>query len=184
MALVLVTLTVAGATLEPDARVLPLGLPLRLSRPEFLPVGLALGTVYGMLRFYYYGIMLATSPYRKRRDILDSLYPEGAGPGERAPLYFGPTRFRTTPWHWDRDRVGRQAEEFPKAFPKFAGARVSANVVSDTFFDERGQPDVSHAVELVIPVRCRIAAVLQDLDYTAPVWAPLIAVMFFMWQLA
>jgi len=183
-ALVLLTLSIAGVALEPDARISPMGFPLRLTRPNLLPIGIAVAVFYGMVRFYYYGIMLGTSPYRKRRDILDSLYAEGAGSGKRVPLYFGPTKFRTTPWHWDRERVESRAAEIPSSFPKFAGARVSATVVSDTFTDENGEPCSSYAVELQIPVRCRIAALVQDLDYAAPVWFTFLALLLFVFQLS
>lgn len=183
MALILLTLAIAGVTLEPGARISPLGFPLQLARPDLLPIGIAVAAFYGMIRFLYYGVMLGTSPYRKRRDILDSLYAEGKGPGKNVRSYFGPTRFTTTPRHWDRDRVERQAAEIPNSFPKFAGARVSVTVVSDTVADEAGDPLPSHAVELEIPVRCRLAALFQDLDYTAPVWVPLLALLFFAAQI-
>jgi hypothetical protein len=50
--------------------------------------------------------------------------------------------------------------------------------VSDQFFDDKGELHNSFAVAVTIPVRCRLAALMEDLDYTSPVWIPVFAVAF------
>jgi hypothetical protein len=49
------------------------GVPFLVKRPTLLPIGLALASFCAGVRFYYYALMLGTSPYRKRRDLVDTL---------------------------------------------------------------------------------------------------------------
>ncbi len=141
-----------------------------------------MAAAYAALRFYYYAIMLGTSPYRARRDILDKLYADGAPPGSRIPMYFGPSKFTTSPWYQDHGRVEEQAEVLRGAFPKFAGGRVIAEPTSNEGTDEQGETYLSWAVDCRIPVRCRIAGLIEDLDYTIPIWLNLAGLTWFAWQ--
>jgi hypothetical protein len=71
--LIVLTRAVAGISFAEGATVTVLGIPFRVARPDLLPFGFAAAAAYGALRFHYYAIMLATSPYRQRSDLLDSL---------------------------------------------------------------------------------------------------------------
>lgn len=71
--LVLLTYTAAGISIDPHAQISTFGVQIQIQRPELLPIGLALVSAYATLRFYYYAMMLGTSPHRRRRDILDTL---------------------------------------------------------------------------------------------------------------
>lgn len=168
LALVVLTWGLAGVSLDPDAHIQPFGLPFRISRPDLLPLGLALGALYAMARYYYYALMLGPSPYRRRRDLLNHLVPEG---GKRpVPTYWGHTSFHSTPWHHDHDRVEHIAKDLANAFPKFARARVLAEVAGAQSVDDEGEVYTTYAVAVTIPVRCRLAALFEDIDYTSPVW--------------
>jgi hypothetical protein len=140
------------------------------------------------LRYHYYAIMLATSPYRLRRDLLDGLLLSDAK-GEKAtkskkaiPTYWGATHFTSSPWNTDYAQVKALAGELKNAFPKFASARVTAKVLSQQPFDNEGAEYSIYALALHIPLRCRIAALVQDLDYTSPVWFPLAATVWLLFQ--
>lgn len=193
--LLLITYVAAGITVEPHTRVTAFGVPFFLSRPNLLPAGLALASLCGAARFYYYGLMLATSPRRKRRDLIDGLTlhadeygkPVKGGiltSGRQISMYWGPRKFNTSPWHFDRELVEKRAAVFDNTFPKFAGARASARVVTETFTDYDGETHPGYSVEVVIPLRCRAAGIFEDLDYTAPVWLNALALLLFVWPLA
>lgn len=168
-ALALLTYTLAAITLDPEATVSPLGVRFRIGRPELLPVGLALATLYGMIRFYYYGMMLGTSPYRKRRDVLDSLA-ESTADKKKASMYCVSTTLDTV-GYLEADKVDAQTGEILGLFPKFARGRVRV--------DRTGTSNHQLKATITIPRRCHIAALFEDLDYTAPVWFSLLALMFY-----
>jgi hypothetical protein len=66
---------------------------------------------------------------------------------------------------------------FCLAFPKWAGARTSAEVVPDE------TDDSMYSIEVFIPLRCRIAAIFKDIGYTAPVWLNAFVLVLFLWSL-
>jgi hypothetical protein len=181
--LFLITYIAVGISVEPDAHIPVFGVPFRVDRPEWLPIGLALASLCGAVRFYYYGLMLAANPYRKRRDLLDGLtvhedeYHQPGKPiqprifasGKEVWMYWGPRKFSISPWHYNQELMEERAMAFDNAFPKFARARSRAQVIIHTSTDEYGEQTSSYSVEVVIPRRCRLAAIFEDLDYSAPV---------------
>ncbi len=187
----------AGINVAAHAQIKTFGVPFQIGRPDLLPAGLAITSLLSALRFYYYGLMLATGPYRRRRDLLDALIvdieeyvqPDGsvsrqAYAGRQTVfMYWGPRRFITSPWLPDREDVERWVFGFQNAFPKFARARTSARVVNEPFTDDEGDQHVSFAAKIVIPRRCRVAALFEDLDYTSPVWLNLLGLCFYVWSL-
>ncbi len=195
--LLLITYVAAGITVEPNAGISAYGVTFRISRPNLLPAGLALASLYGAARFYYYGFMLATSPYRKRRDLIDGLRVHSDEfrqkgktrksviftSGREIAMYWGPQKFSTSPLHYDRELIEKRAAAFDNAFPKFAGARASTQVVAYSSTDEDGEPRSSYCVDVVVPRRCRVAAIFEDIDYAAPVWLNALSLLFFVWSL-
>lgn len=182
MGLIVLTWAVAGISLAAGATVTVLGIPFRVSRPELLPFGFAAAAVYGALRYHYYAIMLATSPYRLRRDLLDSLQVHDAKAGKAIRTYWGATHFKSTPWHADYAKVQVLAAELKNAFPKFVSGRVTTKILTERPYNDEGEEYSIYALELRIPVRCRVAALIQDLDYTSPAWFPLGATLVLLWQ--
>lgn len=177
---ILLSWTFAGVTLPGSATISPLGFPLNIARPELLPLGLALAGAYAALRYFYYAIALGSSPYRIRRDLLDQLLivdSKTKGPFHTPHTYFGASTFTSTPWWSDHAHVKRLADQIRKAFPKFGFRRVQAKVTSGESMNEDGDVEVSYALDVVIPARCRAAAALQDLDFTAPAWFPLLSIV-------
>ena len=62
------------------------------------------------------------------------------------------------------------AAELQEAFPKFAKARVKAEVIQSPSTDDNGEVHWSFAAKVTIPIRCRVGALIEDLDYTLPIW--------------
>jgi hypothetical protein len=180
IALVILTYSIAGISLEPNSPISLIGLTFRVSRPDLLPIGLIIASVYSTISFYYYGFMLKKSPFRIRRDIIDGLnsWEPNFTPGKNVPVYFGPREFETSPWQGHKE-VESYVANFPEAFPKFARARASAQVISEQFCEEDGKISTAYAAKVVIPIRCRIAAIFQDIDFSSPIWLNIIALAIF-----
>jgi len=178
--LVLLSYSVAAIRLE-DGKASLFGVPFLIGRPEFLPFGLILASVYGLLRYYYYGLMLPPgSPYRHRKDLLSKLQAKCRTGKYKGSVYFGPSRLCTTPTR-QQEEIEKQTKEIIEAFPKLAGRRVSADVKQYDQraykFDESGKECLAYEAEISIPILCRIAAFLQDIDYTLPIWVNIFALV-------
>ncbi len=183
LALVIITYSIAGISVDPKSNISFVGFSFKVSKPELLPAGLIISSMYAMVSFYYYGYMLKKSPFRVRRDILDGLnaWEPKFVPGKKIPVYFGPTEFETSPWYDKREKIEEYVEYFHEAFPKFAWVRASAEVISSQSFNEDGEPYMTYAAKVVIPVQCRIAAIFQDVDFASPVWLNAFALTVFFW---
>jgi hypothetical protein len=184
--LVLFTWSLAGIALPPDPRLSAFGLTLTVARPRLFPVGLAIAAAYGAIRYFYYALSFGPSPYRIRRDLLNTFLgkPHGQKLGSYRPpgMFLGRmTDISASPWTDKREEMEKLAEQLRRAFPRFAFAAVTAKVVNDPTMDDEGNVYPSFSVETTIPLRCKFGAALLDLDYTAPVWFPLLALGY--WRL-
>lgn len=187
--LVLLTYSLAGISMKPDSGISIIGLTFQVSRPELLPVGLVIASIYASIRFIYYGFMLKKSPYKLRRDAIDGLRnprPRLRGTKrKRVSIYFGPIKeFDSLVWDEDKKKVQEYVDNFPNIFPKFARARASARLTWDQGHDEDGEPTgMYYSAKVSIPVSCRMAAIVQDIDYFLPIGLNLISLaIFFFWK--
>jgi hypothetical protein len=182
--LITLTYSLAGISLQPDAGISLAGLTFRISRPGLLPVGLVMASLYGTIRFYYYGFMLKKSPCRVRRSILDGLYcfERPCISGKKIPMYFGPTEFETRLSAEDPNRIQQYVDSFPDAFPKFAGASPFLQLQREQAQTTQGESVTTYSGKVVIPARCRFAAIVQDIDYSLPICLNLIALCIFVWH--
>lgn len=185
VALIMLTYSLAGIAMVPDSNISVVGLTFKVSRPSLLPIGLVIASLYAMFRFYYYGFMLKESPYRVRRDILDSLNCNDRryNRGKKVPTYIGGTEFEAKISLFSRDEAQKYISDFPDAFPRFARARPSMKIKSGESFNEDGDSYIWHSVMVVIPVRCRLVAVVQDIDYSSPIWLNLVALIIFFFRI-
>jgi hypothetical protein len=192
-ALVLITYLLADIIIKPNAELKVFDLPLIVTRSELLPVGVAIACFLGMIRFTFYGFVINNSPFRKRRDLMDSIevyvserprnWPEGYlppislakehityGPGRSLWMYFGLSKLRLNSYN---DSAFESAVSLASTFPRLRTARAYAT--KDGSADGDGL--------MVIPFRCRMAAFFEDIDYSAPVWLSAIALIMFFWPL-
>ncbi len=198
MALALITFVAAGLTINPNARIPIFGVPFAISRPTLLPFGVAIASFFSAVRFTYYGLMLGTSPYRKRRDLIDKLLVHAdervrkdgthiLGPfpsGQTIWMWWGARKFALRVWEVDRKTVEARAAAFDNAFPKCLWARTSATVQGELSYTEEGDEYMTYNIDVVVPKRCRIAAAIEDLDYTSPIWLNGFALIWFAWRFA
>ena len=66
MGLLVFTYAAAGISLADDQTVAPFGIHFTIDRPELLPIGLAVGSLYSAFRFWYFGVALSASPFTQR----------------------------------------------------------------------------------------------------------------------
>lgn len=175
--LILISYTAAGVQLEHGAKVSVFGLPFVIRRPELLPLGLMLASAYALTRFYYYGLMLSHSPQRRRKDLLHKLHGEGGRGTYTGSVFFGPAVYSTTPLRSDWNVVNAQLQETIAAFPKIWNKRPTGEIEPHHFADEDGNERTAYEAKVTIPFWCRLAALFQDIDYTAPVWLNLVALI-------
>jgi len=182
--LVTLTYSVAGISLTPDAAISVLGLTFKVSRPGLLPVGIVIASLYSIIRFYYYGFMLKKSPYRVRRGVLDELHclERPYIHGKRIPVYFGPTEFETKLSDSDPHRIQQYVASFPNAFPRFARATPSIQTHQERASTMKGDLCTIYSAKVMIPIRCRLAATIQDIDYSLPIWLNLISLGVFFYH--
>lgn len=166
--LVLITYILAGIQLEQEAKVAPLGIPFTIKRPELVPIGLVLASLFGMLRFYYYGFMLSKSPAKVRGEKLAEL---GYKPGYRLdPAWI------EQPHEQEQHELAKALEVFPQmpgTALDFERKRLKGKLYDPylrDFVDQRETDGWTAYVGLAVPRRLRLAARLHDIDYSAPVW--------------
>src|SRR5712671_6385513 len=70
VAVLLITLVVAGVELETPVRMSPLGVPIIIRRPDLLTIALVIAAIYSTLRYIYYGMLARPSPMRVRRELM------------------------------------------------------------------------------------------------------------------
>lgn len=217
MGLVLLGFALAGISIEPDSKIDLFGISFLLARPKFLPYVLLLASLYGLLRFYYYGVLITKSPYAARRELMDRLvcHLQAADGLKYVQLhsfgmYHGPVDFELgpqRPWMYKRDRKdgeGEPAQDQPGAwavmhdshgnpsmpeegvrfqdelemlFPAFGRTRVGSR-----WNYESREPPMKVRLKVRIPNLCRFAALLEDIDYTAPIWFNMFAIAVFVWS--
>lgn len=68
--IVLITLILAKVKLSTPAIISPLGIPLMITKPDVLYVGLSLVSIFSTLRYIYYGMIIKASPMQARKLLL------------------------------------------------------------------------------------------------------------------
>jgi hypothetical protein len=185
IALIILTYSIAGISLAPNTNIFIIGLSFKISRPDWLLIGLVIASFCTMIRFYYYGFMLKKSPYRIRRDIIDNLQCyQSSLSGKKVRTYFGTTKFLASLSISEQEEAKKYIDNFPEIFPKFARARPSMRIKVDELIDEREEfVNIIYDVVITIPVRCRLAALFQDIDYSSPIWLNLSSLAIFFYQI-
>jgi hypothetical protein len=151
--LILFTYSAAGVKMSTDALIEPLGIPLRVTRPDLLGIGLAVGCVYSAARFYYYCMLRNSSPGAIRSRLMR---------GRLSGRYAGQV---------SSDILFRNAHrEITEAFPGIADDGYTISTSGGEYELEI----------LPLPVRTRVLAAIETLDFTAPIWLNIIAVMMFL----
>lgn len=119
--------------------------------------------------------MLSDSPHRIRKDALHKLHAEGGYGTYKDSAFLGPSNFSTTPMRPKYNEVKSEVKLVVKVFPKTGRKRAVGKIKSHQVVDDNEKIYTVFFAEIEIPLVCRFAAIAQDLDYIAPIWANLIA---------
>ena len=159
IALILITYVLAGVRVDSSKTVSLLGLPLTILRPELIPIGLIIASVYSTARFWYYGFMLRSSPRKTRKRFLAEFRSDPNKPG----TYHA----RLTSQH-QSDWI---QEQFEKVLPQFPRRRAELRPIKESQQGDR------RFFLLEVPRRILLAAYFEDLDYTSPIWLNVVALI-------
>lgn len=178
--LVLITYSVAAVELDTGETIRPLGLPLKVNRPDLLGIGLVIASLWGMWRFLYYGVWKVETEMRRRGAFLKEI--EARLASERKP------QFR------EREQVDKFAEAISERFPRLPGLgiRVASEPVGVEIRQiggEGGEQVVDSGVKagyivrgVRIPLPIRLAARAEDADYFAPIWLNAVALLLWLYR--
>lgn len=174
--LLLITYVLAGITMEPGSKIEPLGIPFVIARTELLPIGLAFASFYSGLRFWYYGILLAESPAARRRSLIKRLAEASSDPS--AEKIVSP----------EDEQVIELMKQAPRAFPRIPGAAITLKTQEvdvpgwRTSRGDKSEESVRTraVVGFDVPRSIHVAAFLEMVDYTAPIWVNAGAVVIYL----
>lgn len=148
-------------TKEGETRInLPL-IDFRIDKPNLIPIGIALGSAWGMVLYWYYGLMIQRAPWRHRREILSN---HKLSSDENYSVTF--------PSEAEADHFLNQLSEI---FPRFLNRETITEVGivrGPVVMDDRHE-----GVHVVFGLsgRQRFAAWFQDFDFYSPIWVNTIA---------
>jgi len=143
----------AGVEMDTPAKILPLGIPFIIKRPEFLPIGLVLTSMYCLVRYVYFGYFVQISPTRARQLLRKG-----------SPVH-APTLGISL-----EDFTELIANEVERYFPSFGKLEASYDT---------SKTDKQCSVTTKIPWIVWILSIAEDIDYALPVIANFAAV--FIW---
>lgn len=161
--LLLLTFSLAGVEIDSPARISPLGIPLLIKKPNLLGIGLALGSLYGLLRYGYYGVLIGLSPRKARKRLKKGTLVDGATSlNESGNLVNGELiRFS--------EEAYRQIDCYFPLIPEITRSEIVITEDSD-----------GCSIELpTMPFYTRLLAYLHDVDYYAPIWINLTAILIY-----
>jgi len=151
--IVLFTYSIAAVKLDVNAVIHPLGIPLKIEYPNIIGIGLVLASVYSTLRYIYYAIIVRICPMEARKLIR-----------EGSPLVF----------EWKLLTSGSESTEHKmtainRYYPKGLDLSLKNKLMNN-------QTETYPAN--IIPLPARLITWLEDVDYFAPVWVNLFAILF------
>lgn len=126
----------------------------KVDNPEYIPIGLVVASAWGLVLFWYYGLMLQRAPWRHRAGLLR----DARGTREGTHSKTVPVRQIGNSW----------VQDVRNAFPRFLTREILGSVVQ-----KKGGSDWIASVN--ITRRQRVSAWFHDLDYSAPIWVNAIA---------
>jgi len=161
IALILITYVCAGITIDTVRSVSVLGLPVLIIRPDLIVIGLIIASIYGTLRYGYYGFLRTRSPRKQRNKFLRNFGFASEGKRHGQQVYVGPPL--------DPSAFQNLQEELLAVYPELPklGAIASKSHLPS------GQVKKIH---LIIPKGIHRAAWFEDFDYSAPIWLNIAAI--------
>lgn len=196
IALVLITYVAAGVNLDPSKGFEFAGFTFLISRPDLLPIGLILASVYSGLRFYYWGAMRSESPARQRAYLRALARDE---PEDDGYLYIGHGQDKIVAMSFENaEGFAVEQNKANEIFPRVGSADVEVLFGYRWFPMSEGKSqalDILDEVQgtstargswaltkVVIPRSVNFSARIEEIDYFAPFWLNVIASGLGLWS--
>jgi hypothetical protein len=159
IALILITYVASGTKIDTLHSASVLGLPLTITRPHLILLGLVLMSVCSVARYWYYGFLHVRSPRKHRKKFMARFHKTKE-----------PEMYRLAPVAVEDYEALRS--ELPSVFPELRkhGAALTHSSVEHSAAGRY----VKDAV-LYVPRRVQRAAWFEDIDYSAAIWLNLVA---------
>lgn len=171
MGVLLISYLLAGIRIKPEAEIEVFSIPWQILRPDLLPIGLALGSLYGLVRYWYYGLALRSSPYHERKVLLGAFSHSSSTAKERDT------------WTIATELSLEQAQDLRnrihKLFPRFLGRAPGSSITEQVELITTVSQSVKYGLLVSLPLPVRIGASMRDIDYTAPIWLNLLALALY-----
>ncbi len=155
VALVLLTLVFAQVEMETPVKINPLGFPLIIRNPDLLSIALVLASIYALLRYVYYGMLVHPSPMHMRRILLSGR------------TFYTPNRGIQL-----EDYLKDSEKEVWRYFPKI-GSKI---LISGS------QDNTGCHLELEVPKYIRLLCWIENIDFLLPIFANIFAIAFWIFQ--
>lgn len=155
--LILITYFVAGVEPSPPVIFSVLGISFQIMSPEYIPIGFILVSLYGGIRFLFYGILINKSPSNIRKSM--TLNPTIDNPD----MYM----IKIEP-----EQKSKVLSELSYAFPyinRLGGVTYKEGISESHNFGY---------IYFSVNWKTRILATIHDADYTSPVWVNAFALLF------
>jgi hypothetical protein len=157
IAFIIIIYSLAGVQMDTPAKVQPLGIPFIIKRPDFLPIGLALTSLYCVIRYVYFGYFVQISPTRARQLLRK-------GSPVHAPTLGISLEVFT-------EKIANEVERY---FPSLGKLEASY---------ETSQTGGQCSVTTKIPWSVWILSFVEDIDYALPVIANIVAGLIWLIQI-
>ncbi|MEE9189642.1 MAG: hypothetical protein V3U16_02615 [Candidatus Neomarinimicrobiota bacterium] len=166
LSLILISYSIAGVTLNVENGISPIGIPLNISNPNLLGIGLAIACIYGIFQYGYFYIMMSLSPRKARKRVYEGLLPDGTNYSKTDKKYI--------------EEVQKALDEY---FPRVYNQKeILFNVVQDPEYSDKGVPEsTSHFLAKDFKISCitKVLYYIEDLYFYAPIWLPIVAITMF-----
>ena len=173
------TFAIAGIELQTPAEISPLGIPLVIKQPQLIGFGFFLASLYSLFRYWYYAIFTGTSPRKARKNLRSGFLADGSNYAEDASKFGNIAK--------------KQIEEYLYISVPIEEILIKRGDVGSFFLPltEGGGGDAPYKFSVnfeSFPQKLFISKtpieVGIDIDYYAPVWVNVIAMITWIAKLA
>jgi len=163
ISLVLIIYSIYGVKIDIDTSIAIFGIPLKIKNPNLIGIGIFIGSLYSLVRYFYYAILTGTTPNKARKLLLDNRFTNGARISTEKTVS---SSFLDLDTCQDKLR-----EEVDKYFPSLTDDPTPAEVLPDGRF---------YKFEIKPKKYFKILRRIHDMDYWLPICTNTIAIILFL----
>jgi hypothetical protein len=153
--IILITLLLAKVDFKTPAIISPFGIPLTINKPDLLYIGLLFASIYSMLRYVYYGMIIKASPMHARKLLRSGV----------------PVRARDYGVNFN-DFVNDIKKEMSRFFPPFGKYKCILNFP----VQEAGK---TYKFSVTVPTVLQLIYKIEDFDFLLPIFCSIFALVLY-----